>query len=272
MPAVAPEAFVSDTDSLQADWRRIEPLAELSALFLGPERQVLVAAWGLLLNEIEQAAMDLSEPRVAAVKLAWWAEELQRAGQDSARHPLLRSLRPVLERAPLQAGDWAALIAAAMALGSDEASVASVEAQLDRYGRFTRPAARIEVALFGGEAADTARLHAVHLALEQWLLARRRQRQPWPLDLVARHGVSPAQAQAESDPIPTAFVREHARSLLASCTRAARPALYRAVASVARGQALRQLSRSAAIVPLAIRPGPALAFSLWRAVRRAGKA
>jgi 15-cis-phytoene synthase len=265
------ERTLSGTDSLQADWRRIEPLAELSELFLGPERHVRVAAWGLLLNEIEQAAMDLSEPRVAAVKLAWWADELQRAGQDSARHPLLRSLRPALEVAPLQATDWAALIAAAMELGSDEASVGSVEAQLSRYQRFTLPAARIEAALFGGEAADTARLHAVHLALEQRLLARRRQRQPWPLDLVARHGVSPAQAPAEAAAMPPSFAREHARILLAACTRAARPALYRAVASVARAQALRQLSRSAFCGPIAIRPGPLLAFSLWRAVRRAGR-
>lgn len=250
---------------LDADWRRLEPLGELIALFLPPSLRRTLPAWGLLLHEIESAALDLSEAHIAAIKLAWWRDELVQAHRGAPRHPLTQVLQTAgwMQRAPEQA--WVALAAGGIALSTDLEATVDVEAQLRRYGRLTEPAAALECRLFGGDPGATARLHAVHLALEQWLRSRRRERQPWPLDLVARHGASPS-AEPEAA-VLQALAQDHARRLRAGLTAAARSSAYRGLASVSRVDLIRQLERSGRPGELVVRPGPLMTLAVWRRCR-----
>ncbi len=250
---------------LAADWRRLEPLAELIGLFLPSPWRVALPAWGLLLHEIESAAFDLSEPHLASIKLAWWRDELLQARRGQPRHPLTQALQAAgrMQQAPADA--WADLVQGGMDLAADSDSTADQDSQIRRFERLTAPAAELECQLFGGDPVATARLHAIHLALDQWLHARRRQRQPWPLDLVARHGASPA---VEADPVLLeALARDHARRLRAGLTADARAAAYRALAAVSRARLLLQLERSGRPGELDVRPGPLAALAVWRRAR-----
>ena len=55
----------------------------------------LVLGWH---REIRSVLVDCSDPRVAALKLQWWREELERTYADSPRHPLSRWLAPVIRQ------------------------------------------------------------------------------------------------------------------------------------------------------------------------------
>lgn len=250
---------------LAADWRRLEPLAELISLFLPSTWRVTLPAWGLLLHEIESAALDLSEPHLAEIKLAWWRDELLQARRGQPRHPLTQALQVAgwMEKAP--AGAWTDLVQGGLELAADSDSTPDLDGQISRFACLTQPAAELECRLFGGDATATARVHGVHLALDQWIHARRRQRQPWPLDLVARHGASPA---ADVEPsVLEAMARDHARRLRAGLTADARASAYRALAAVSRALLLVQLQRSGRPGELAVRPGPLAALAVWRRAR-----
>lgn len=255
--------------ALQQEWRRSEPLAELIESFLSRATKHLLPCWALLLGELEEAALDLSEAHIAQVKLGWWAEELQKGMAGNARHPLLQALfESELAHSPSES-DWISLVQGAAELAACEIRPATVTAQLERFMLFCRPAARLEVGLFGaGEIERTARTHAAHLALNQILLPRRRQRQPWPMDLVARFGLSPAQESVDASTV-SQFVREHARQLAAVLTKNARCSLYRAAAGVSRSIVLQRVEASGLAGPFGLRPSLRSAWTLWRTLRRA---
>ncbi len=255
--------------ALQQEWRRSEPLAELIETFLSPAARHVLPCWALLLGELEEAALDLSEAHIAQVKLGWWAEELQYGLAGSARHPLVQALFGCDLARRLSDADWSSLVHGAASLAASEVRPSSVAAQLERFMLFSRPAARLEASLFGtGDIEQTARTHAVHLALNQMLLPRRRQRQPWPMDLVARFGLSPAQEGADGSSV-LQFVREHARQLAVILTGNAHSSLYRATAGVSRSIILRRVQGNGLAGPFGVRPSLRSAWSVWRAARRA---
>src|SRR5690606_19672338 len=160
--------------------------------------------------------------------------ELHKGVQGTAGHPLVQTL---FESGPAQSAPesaWGDLVHGAAALAVSESRPSTVAEQLERYLLFCRPAARLEASLFGAaDVEHTAQTHAAHLALNQMLLPRRRQRQPWPMDLVARFGVSPAQENADASTV-SGFIRDHAGQLSMILTRNARCSLYRAAAGVSR--------------------------------------
>lgn len=255
--------------ALQQDWRRSEPFAELIETFLRPPARHVLPVWALLLGELEGAALDLSEAHIAQVKLGWWSDELQKSVGGSTRHPLVQALfESELAQLPSQS-DWGNLVHGAAALAASESRPSTVADQLERYLLFCRPAARLEASLFGArDVEQTAQTHAAHLALNQMLLPRRRQHQPWPMDLVARFGVSPAQENVDASAV-SGFIREHANQLSTILTRNARCSLYRAAAGVSRSIVLQRVRASGLAGPFAIRPSVRSAWTVWRAVRRA---
>jgi len=252
---------------LAGDWRRIEPYADLVDRLLPGELRPLVPAWALLLAELEQAALDLSEPHLAQIKLGWWQEELGLARQGRARHPVSRALFAGSAAQGVAASAWDALADGALRLAGDDRAQPSIESLLQRYCVFTAAAAAVEQQLLGaGETAHTSRVHAVHLALDQALMARRRMRQPWPLDLVARCGASPAQDGVEADRLQR-FWQGYAEGLLSALTPSAQQGLYRGIAGVARSRLLRQLPHAGAGLAVELKPGLRTTFALWRSIR-----
>ena len=77
LPADAIEHFV-------AKWHRREPEMALAEVFCAPEQRPRFRAWGALVHELREAAFELSDARVTAVKSQWWAEELVSVARAAA--------------------------------------------------------------------------------------------------------------------------------------------------------------------------------------------
>jgi hypothetical protein len=56
-----------------AKWHRREPEMALAEVFCAPEQRARFRAWGALVHELREAAFELSDARVTAVKSQWWA-------------------------------------------------------------------------------------------------------------------------------------------------------------------------------------------------------
>lgn len=64
--------------------------------FLPPERRQALTAFTAFQREVRGVIDQVSDPQVAAAKLAWWHAEVQRAFDGQAQHPTLRVLAPHL--------------------------------------------------------------------------------------------------------------------------------------------------------------------------------
>lgn len=256
--------------SLHAQLHKLEarrPELALQAVFLpGPHRQ-RIALWHALLDELEEACFELSEPFIAQTKLGWWADELERGARGEGRHPLVQAFFDLPSERAAEAALWRALPLAALELVERELVPASVEQALGALRPFAAAQDRLERALFGGDGAESV------IAIE--LLLRRQQRAQLghhaqarlPRNLLARHGLAPAQ-MAEPGRITerACFVRDFATELLALRPRTqARHARPRALQAAALEWQLQRLARDGvAGVPR----GFGLMLVLWRAARR----
>lgn len=256
--------------SLQAQLQKLEtrrPELALQAVFLpGPHRE-RIALWHALLDELEEACFELSEPFVALTKLGWWADELERGARGEGRHPLVQAFFDLPSERVADAASWRALPQAALELIERELVPASVEQALTALRPLAAAQDRLERALFGGDSAESV------IAIE--LLLRRQQRAQLgyhaqarlPRNLLARHGLTPAH-MAEPGKIAAraGFVCDFATELLARLpgtgTRYARP---RALQAALVGWQLRRLARDGTV---GVPRGFGLMLVLWRAARR----
>ncbi|MEX2479271.1 MAG: squalene/phytoene synthase family protein [Gammaproteobacteria bacterium] len=71
-----------------------------ASLYYPPRQRDELRALEALRRTLTTIPSDCSDRGVAHLKLAWWREELERAGLDQARHPLSRALVPVLAAEP----------------------------------------------------------------------------------------------------------------------------------------------------------------------------
>ena len=62
--------------------------------FLPPERQAAITAFYAYCREIDDVVDEISDPGVAATKLAWWRTEVGRAFEGSPQHPVMKALMP----------------------------------------------------------------------------------------------------------------------------------------------------------------------------------
>lgn len=53
-----------------------------------------------LYRSLRDVPLECSDPAVARAKLEWWSEELEKTGNDQARHPITRALNPVFQQQP----------------------------------------------------------------------------------------------------------------------------------------------------------------------------
>lgn len=71
--------------------------------FLPSEPRQALTAFHAFVHEVRAIPDQVSDPGVAAAKLAWWQSDLERAYEGQAQHPTLRMLAPYLRQQPIDA-------------------------------------------------------------------------------------------------------------------------------------------------------------------------
>lgn len=245
LPADAIEHFV-------AKWHRREPEMALAEVFCAPEARPRFRAWGALVHELREAAFELSDARVTAVKSQWWAEELVSLGQGRGRHPI----SAVLDAPALP---WTPLARALLEQAQFDARPADAAQALEQVKPLAQALANVEAALFDTPpVSGNIEAIAVHLLLQRLpagLAAEDQAR--LPLNLLARHGLTAAQVAAgQGEPL----LRDWARALAAALPAPAGP-LFRRLRTGFDRVRLERLSAGRGFAP------PAAPLSVWRAWR-----
>lgn len=245
LPADAIEHFV-------AKWHRREPEMALAEVFCAPELRPRFRAWGALVHELREAAFELSDARVTAVKSQWWAEELVNLAQGRGRHPV----SAVLDAPALP---WTALARALLDQAQFDARPADAGQAIAQVMPLARALAEVEAGLFGASAApETADAIAIHLLLQRLpagLAAEDQAR--LPLNLLARHGLTAAQVAAGQG---EALLCDWAQALAAAQPAASGPLFRRLRTGFDRAR-LKRLAAGRGFAP------PAAPLSVWRAWR-----
>ncbi len=167
-----------------APWLAREPRLLLACQFApaGAPRARLLASC-VLARELAEAAMTVSDRRIAEAKLGWWAEESAAWGAGRPRHPLARGFDP-------QGGAHAL---AALTLASrewlDAPPAESVESLLQQMRVF----AAVSAGLDGCGCVDHWSSLWLAIVLRLSLDARAALTSVLPLDLMARHGLRRSQ-------------------------------------------------------------------------------
>ena len=63
-------------------------------LFLPPARRQAITAFYAFCREVDDVVDEVHDPGVAAAKLGWWAQEVERAFAGAASHPAMLALMP----------------------------------------------------------------------------------------------------------------------------------------------------------------------------------
>ncbi len=78
--------------------------------FLPPERRAAITAFYAFCREVDDVVDEVSEPSVAATKLAWWRKEVAAAFGGAPTHPVLLALMPHAVRHRIEAHHLLAVI------------------------------------------------------------------------------------------------------------------------------------------------------------------
>jgi len=270
---------VSETafDDYLAQWRSASPERTVAWLFLRSGERGCFGALAALEHEWLKVLREVHEPQVAAARLGWWREEMQRAPEGEARHPLTQGLFASARAGAVPVACWTAPVEAAMVLlmappPADFAAQCRVAAPLaDAF-------AELETRVWFGSGSTSPR--AARIALLACLVGNlrgleslaERGRSPLPMNLLARHGLT-IDALGSDSPARKAAVRDHVAELqhgLAGAARMQGPVtLFRAVGLQYDQDALGRATR--ADEPLAGLRLPVFGFrgllKTWRAAR-----
>ncbi|MFY2764569.1 hypothetical protein [Arenimonas sp. MALMAid1274] len=237
-----------------AKWHRREPEMALAEVFSAPGQRERFRAWGALAHELREAAFELSDARVTAVKCQWWAEELVRLGQGAGRHPVSTALA-------VPALPWPRLARTLLDQAQYDARPADAAEAITPLLPFAQALAEVEAGLFDAPAAD-ARAIVVH-----WLLHRlpaglaSPDQARLPLKLLARHGLTVDQvAQGQGE----ALLADWATMLLAETAPSGQGSLF---ARLRHRYTRARLQRLAAGKGFAPPPGFASVWRAWRVAR-----
>ena len=63
-------------------------------LFLPPPRRAAITAFYAFCREVDDVVDEVSDPSVAATKLAWWRKEIGSAFGGQPNHPVTKALMP----------------------------------------------------------------------------------------------------------------------------------------------------------------------------------
>lgn len=72
-------------------------------LFLPPPRRAAITAFYAFCREVDDVVDEVHDPSVAAAKLAWWRQEVQRTFGGQPSHPSMKALAPHIEAFGLRA-------------------------------------------------------------------------------------------------------------------------------------------------------------------------
>jgi phytoene/squalene synthetase len=238
-----------------AKWHRREPEMALAEVFCAPEQRARFRAWGALVHELREAAFELSDARVTAVKSQWWAEELVNLAQGRGRHPISAAL--ALPTLP-----WPALARALMEQAQFDARPGDGGQALEQVRGFAQALAEVEAGVFGSAPTPAAgQAFAVHLLLQRLpagLAAEDQAR--LPLNLLARHGLTAAEVGAGKG---EALLRDWARELATAQPPSEGP-LFRRLRSTFDRVRLARLAAGKGFAPA---PAPLTVWRAWRVAR-----
>jgi len=88
---VTPEQYVQDKAA------RSGSSFYYAFLFLPPPRRAAITAFYAFCREVDDVVDEVSDPSVAAAKLGWWRQEVQRLFAGGPTHPVTKALTPHLE-------------------------------------------------------------------------------------------------------------------------------------------------------------------------------
>jgi len=236
-----------------AKWHRREPEMALAEVFCPPDQRPRFRAWGALVHELREAAFELSDARVTAVKCQWWAEELANLPQGRGRHPISANIAaPALP--------WTRLARGLIEQSQVDERPGDGRDALAHMQPLALALAEVEAGLFGAPLPGDTAAMAVHLLLQrlpQGLAAEDQAR--LPLNLLARHGRTVAQVGAGEG---EAVLRDWARELLAALPPAPASApLFRRLRTGFDRVRLARLAAGRGFAP------PAAPLAVWRGWR-----
>lgn len=204
-------------DDYLTQWRGANPRRALAWLFLRPDERTRYGALAALLQEWHKAAREVSEPQVAVAKLGWWREEMQRAAQGDARHPLTQALFADPRARAVPVAYWVAPVdALGMALAATPP--ADFAAQCAAAAPLADAAGALETRVWFGAAANPERAARVGLFTRLCTYLRAlpaevgRGRSPLPMHLLARHGLT-IESLGQDSPARRAALRDQAQAL-----------------------------------------------------------
>ncbi len=79
-------------------------------LFLPPERRAAITAFYAFCREVDDVVDEVSDPSVAASKLAWWRQETAQAFAGNPSHPVMLALMPCTQAFGIEHRHLAAVI------------------------------------------------------------------------------------------------------------------------------------------------------------------
>ena len=79
-------------------------------LFLPPPRRAAITAFYAFCREVDDVVDEVSDPGVAATKLAWWQSEVGRAYAGQPTHPVMQALMPCTAEFGIEARHLLAVI------------------------------------------------------------------------------------------------------------------------------------------------------------------
>lgn len=79
-------------------------------LFLPPPRRAAITAFYAFCREVDDVVDEVSDPGVAAHKLAWWRSEVGRAFAGQPTHPVMQALMPGAQAFGIEAAQLLAVI------------------------------------------------------------------------------------------------------------------------------------------------------------------
>ena len=79
-------------------------------LFLPPARRAAITAFYAFCREVDDVVDEVSDPGVAATKLAWWAKEVSDAYAGQPTHPVMQALMPYASEFHIEARQLHAVI------------------------------------------------------------------------------------------------------------------------------------------------------------------
>jgi phytoene synthase len=175
-----------------------------SVLFVTPRLREALTALHAAAEEFREVAEEVSDEGVARAKLAWWAQEMQRAGAGEPRHPITRVLAGPMRDAGVDPARFVAVLNAFVEHQARDRyrTFAELESHCERVADMSGCMAA-ELCGFESPATLQASRHlGVGLALGE--LARRplragaRRETDLPADLLAELGVVPADVRADA--------------------------------------------------------------------------